>query len=478
MKKKLLSLICACLAIIISISAVGCNNTTTQAQAQSFVSLDINPAIELTLDQNDNVLSVRGTNEDGQVLLYGETGLVGVNIDYAIEKITALAVELGYLSEENSVIDTIVSSKNADKLQALQDKVNAKITAKARGLGITVETTGKGVYSLLRKLEQFKAEYPDNEIIQNLTVEQFRLALSASETGEVTLECAVEMSTEELIKLISDTHKAMKDYATDAYRKAKAKAENEYEKALGEVIDGIYQRKGIINGTLYKAYKTMARTLDGIAKIMHSEVDIGEHQISESAVTGIMAVLNIDDVSVLKNSDGIITLESIYDYVDKIMKNLSETEAEQLKTAIDAALDEIESAVDDMILTVGSEYETQINELIGVVKGFLATIDSNPWVAEKLSEINALIEELEQALIGGITYEEIHGIAQEFDAKAQAIKTQIENQLNKADRNDVNNIIEQAIQGITNHKDAFQNKIDYNMQQAKDRLEQLKNGRR
>ena len=70
-------------------------NEITQSKAQSFVSLDINPEITLTLDENGAVLTVVGENEDANVLLYGEETLVGMNIEAAVEKITALATELG-----------------------------------------------------------------------------------------------------------------------------------------------------------------------------------------------------------------------------------------------------------------------------------------------------------------------------------------------------------------------------------------------
>ena len=50
---------------------------TEKAEKQAYVSLDINPAIELIVDKDNNVVSVRGENEDGQVLLYEETGIKG-----------------------------------------------------------------------------------------------------------------------------------------------------------------------------------------------------------------------------------------------------------------------------------------------------------------------------------------------------------------------------------------------------------------
>ena len=108
--KRLFAVLTALLmAVVMGFTLIGCiGGATEEAKASSYVSVDINPSIELTLDQNDKVISVRGANEDGQVLLYGETGLVGVDVQTAIAKITDLAVELGYLSEDNKVVGTSV----------------------------------------------------------------------------------------------------------------------------------------------------------------------------------------------------------------------------------------------------------------------------------------------------------------------------------------------------------------------------------
>jgi hypothetical protein len=45
---------------------------TEEAKAESFVSIDVNPAISLVLDKDDKVLSVIAENEDAQVLVYEE----------------------------------------------------------------------------------------------------------------------------------------------------------------------------------------------------------------------------------------------------------------------------------------------------------------------------------------------------------------------------------------------------------------------
>lgn len=112
-----------------------------QTEAVTYIGLDINPAIELTVDGENKIVSAYGSNNDGKVLLYGETEFEGMDLEAAIEKIVTLAVELGYLDENNQVVGTDVVGENAEALLA---SVNSKVTVTAETLGMTVTTDGEG----------------------------------------------------------------------------------------------------------------------------------------------------------------------------------------------------------------------------------------------------------------------------------------------------------------------------------------------
>lgn len=110
---KTLGVLCAA---VFAFSAVGCGEGD-EGKAATFVSLDVNPSVELTVDGKNKVVSVYGENEDGKVLLYDNgnivSGIVGEDVEKAVAKITDLAVEYGFLSEDNKVVNTSVSGKNA-----------------------------------------------------------------------------------------------------------------------------------------------------------------------------------------------------------------------------------------------------------------------------------------------------------------------------------------------------------------------------
>jgi len=80
-------------------------NKQPAGKAETFVTLDINPSIELTLDANGIVASVYGANEDGQILLYEEAeNIIGLTYEAAVEYITKLAADLDYLTVDTEQI--------------------------------------------------------------------------------------------------------------------------------------------------------------------------------------------------------------------------------------------------------------------------------------------------------------------------------------------------------------------------------------
>ena len=86
MKRKLTAITGMLCAAAMTVSMAACNNKNSkEAEVSTFVSLDINPAIELTLDTDNKVVSVVGSNEDGKVLLYGECNEVFSHSDKLFE---------------------------------------------------------------------------------------------------------------------------------------------------------------------------------------------------------------------------------------------------------------------------------------------------------------------------------------------------------------------------------------------------------
>lgn len=467
MKRKILSVISCVIALIMCMSFTACG-TQSEAKAESFVSLDINPSIELTLDKNDKVISVRGTNEDGQVLLV-DVNLKGLNVEAAVERITDLAVELGYLDENNKVVGTSVSAKDGTDASAILSKINSKITATAEAAGITITTDGEGAWSLIRKFEAFKEAHPElaEEYLNDMTIAEFKLALSASETGEISLEAAVKLDDAALIDIVNKARKDIEAYANDAYLKAKAAAEAEYNEHIGPELDKIYENLDVdiitkyailAKDAIYKKLNNAARDFNKFAdQLMYLE-DVGSCDITLQA-NGIVDELNNAGVSVtideLKNNSGIVTLDSVYAYLDKYYKNHKDD------AGIDVIMSNIESALALIETTAQGLADTAVNSINGLISA-AAVLIPDEYIPEGVD------------LTDGIDQAEARIIADAMEEEANKLAAEIEALLDKDVLKEIKNKKAQIENQFAEHKTEMQNKINNHKQSVKDHLNGIK----
>jgi len=490
MKKQILAVSALLCAGVMVVPFAACGQK--EAEAASYVSLDINPSIELTLDKNDKVLSVYGANEDGQVLLYEEEGIVGADVKTAVEKITALAVELGYLDENNKVVETSVSSEKKDLLE----KVNASVTATAESLNLSVTCDGEGAYSLLRKMEQLKERFPDNSAIRNLTPDKMKLVLSATEDGSISVEAAAELDTSELVKRISDAHQKTEEYATAAYNKIKSEASAAYDLAVGDVSDLIYTSYYTahhLNNTYYavsyQSYKYSARSLKVVSDALVFAEKACEYPLSEVQIAAASEALGLgSDVSALKNSDGDITVNSIYAYADKLFKNSeASVELDKIKTDLNAALDKAESELQEIIDEESVEYEAEINEVkekLGLIVGEIEKVTALIPDALK-TQLQTMVNNAKEFIAeagkvmedGKITSDEVRALAEKLEKKAGEAREKMDGDLTEKEREEVKAKQEKAVSELTAAKKKMEDAISKAEQEAKAKLAELKEAR-
>ena len=97
--KKLIPILGGCLSLLLvgGICAIALGNKpNVEPKAKAVVSIDVNPGIELVVDDNNKVISLTGTNEDGKMILIDEE-IVNKSLDEAIEIIISIEKETGFL---------------------------------------------------------------------------------------------------------------------------------------------------------------------------------------------------------------------------------------------------------------------------------------------------------------------------------------------------------------------------------------------
>ena len=92
------------------------------------VEMDVNPSIELRINNAERVISAEALNEDAALIL-DDMPLAGVDIDVATNAIIGSMVKNGYLSELSNSILLSVSSDDAQKSAEVTARLTGEINA-------------------------------------------------------------------------------------------------------------------------------------------------------------------------------------------------------------------------------------------------------------------------------------------------------------------------------------------------------------
>lgn len=132
MKKIFKSTLVLVICLMVSFLLVGCKK---EKQEISRVTVDINPSIELIVDEDNKVVSVTALNDDGNVIIVGEA-IVGSSVEDAVGMIVSIATDTGYLvkgeveaSENEIKISVSGDGKAQEKLfESIEKRVNKVIS--------------------------------------------------------------------------------------------------------------------------------------------------------------------------------------------------------------------------------------------------------------------------------------------------------------------------------------------------------------
>ncbi len=89
----------ACLLIFVLMSMVLFQTYVFNGQTYAYVSVDINPSIQMAVDADKNVMKVWGLNEDGKEIIR-DVNLLKKPVEKAVEEIVSSAVEKHYIDYE------------------------------------------------------------------------------------------------------------------------------------------------------------------------------------------------------------------------------------------------------------------------------------------------------------------------------------------------------------------------------------------
>jgi hypothetical protein len=173
---------------------MGCE-ATLEAAETTYVTIDINPSVELIVSASDKVIEANALNEDAEVLL-SELDLIGMDLDDAVDLIIATSIELGYNSVDEDV-ETYVSVSAISCDEALQERIKASVKEHINNAFEKRGMLGKS------QDKSFDQAFIDEAASFGVTPEFLFLAYKVVELNdEYTLEEAVLLTDDEVFAII------------------------------------------------------------------------------------------------------------------------------------------------------------------------------------------------------------------------------------------------------------------------------------
>jgi hypothetical protein len=236
MKKRIVCLSMAIIMLLSSLILVSCGNAEPEEGTVTRMTVDINPSVEFMVDDEDRVVSVTALNDDGSILIVGES-FIGKTPEEAVELMVSIAAETGYLVEGN-----IEASENTVKISVSGDTKYAEELLK----------------DIEKKASETLKELDINgqiEKVEALNTEALRtLALS---TSLYTEEELAAMTDDQLYAIIAqgrvETALLLTEEMRNAYYSAK---EYEISFAEREEVAKVIESLGGLYTITHTAYKT------------------------------------------------------------------------------------------------------------------------------------------------------------------------------------------------------------------------------
>ncbi len=235
-----------CLSAALLLTYFLYNPQTDVAISNSYISIDINPSIELTADKNDIVTSIRPMNADAAILIF-EENFSEMSVEDACVKIVSLAVEAEYIdANSENAINIIGINDNQKHETALSNKIRNKLQnyLTENSISANLNTSTNPSKELKEAAKQHKVTVGKMELLNQL-LEKY---------PEITFEEAKKKSVKEINELLKNyDEEAITNLAStleDEYAKARQNIHNELQREISEIENNYADILGAINNVI------------------------------------------------------------------------------------------------------------------------------------------------------------------------------------------------------------------------------------
>lgn len=373
MKTKKLAVICTAMFIlVVGAIVIGCslNNTPSNEPTvkDTVITLDLNPSIEITVDEDGMVASVYGANDEGKMIIIDiEDELVGKKYDEALDKIIEVETECGFFvkatsnEEYNNLTITIDTEAAKNKIEAIEAEIKANIEEKLTELDVEFRN----------KITTVKNNTKDALVNKLLSLDE---TLNKDELNQ--------KSHEELVKLIAAYHIERVSFPTEAieemYNNFK---EYEFNIAESRIFQTFVTTSSALNEAIINNYNNLYNVTQQALtslKDAYTEVFLNEDSKYNEAYNELLEVKA--EVLALRSE-----VEKLEDGLEKTLKLAELSAKETALLTAESALQFAKQAADTTLNFV----TTSVNQALTSLKEYIMnTEDLQTLMNQKADELS------------------------------------------------------------------------------------------
>ena len=201
----------AAVLIIAVILPVAATTILMKNAVYAYVTLDINPSTEFSINGQERIIKVKPLNEEGALVLEG-ADLRGKEIEYGIEYFVAKACELGYAApgKEGAVIATTIMEK--DQNVELEQKISETLEKSIEQNKLTVET---GVLAATKEIkkEAEKVGVSAGKYLIALQAREEQLEVDMEDVKKSSISSAINKAGGDLHSILKKARKTREELA-------------------------------------------------------------------------------------------------------------------------------------------------------------------------------------------------------------------------------------------------------------------------
>lgn len=212
----------AAAAVILLMFNIGLDvySASVASRVMTVVDIDVNPSIELKINQDDRIVSVRAINEDAVAILDG-MDLKGTQTKVAVNAIMGSMFEHGYLQGTTDSVLVSVSNKDANKSEEIQSNITGDIDSLMKAYSRDVSVIGQTIYegdpelinlsntygisegkaALINKIIEYNDIYTFEDLV-SLNITELNEIICSMESMEDDPESPINDDPEEIIEPI------------------------------------------------------------------------------------------------------------------------------------------------------------------------------------------------------------------------------------------------------------------------------------